>query len=96
MAGALLLALGQSEVALQFQSTPLAVTALDLDLYLASDLDGYTAGMLDQGEGIRLVMQGAEMPLLLGFPSPAGIAENLTNYTALDLDPYTAAELDNL
>lgn len=96
MAGALLLDLGQSEVALQFQSTPLAVTVLDLAPYTIADLDGYTIGQLDQGEGLRLAMQGGEMPLMLGFADQAGIIEHLTDYTILDLGPYTIAELANL
>jgi hypothetical protein len=96
VAGALKLSLGGTPVVLQFQSSPLATTIADLAPYLVSDLDGYTVGMLDQGEGLRLVMQGGAMPLLMGTADKVGIIERLTDYTILDLDPYTIAELDNL
>lgn len=96
MAGELRLQFGQPEVMLRFGATPLALTIADLDPYLISDLDAYTIGMLDQGEGLRLVFQGGEMVLSMGFPTATGIIEALTNYTILDLGTLTIAELANL
>lgn len=97
MAGKVRLLFGQPRVILRFGSSPaLAQTALDLAPYLASDLEAYTAAMLDQNSPTKLVFSGGHTRLMGGFPTATGIAERLTNYTALDLDPYTAAELDNL